>query len=323
MALSFLDSKQLFESRCNYSVDDGNWIRSNLCKWYEQYDDDKYSTIDAKKTIVLNELQINLSQEENSQFIPFEMDRYYDGIDLSDKTIQIHYINAEQLEDYDNAVNVQYSTNKIRFGWLLNGNATYLAGNISFEIRVTGINELGENYLWISRPNNNLNIIASLSGNGIVQPDSNWYQGFVNIMNTKIVEAANYVSQAQAHTSSSQQSAREARQAAIDAQNTVSGFNETVNEKVNEVMESVNAEVAKQISIIENKTSEQVDVVVEEVTKQISVIENKASELVDVVMTEVKKQIDKISQIVVDNKTYIDEKFEESNKQVETVSSFV
>lgn len=84
------------------------------------------------------------------------MDRYYDGIDLVGKLIQIHYINENKDEDYDNAVNIQYTSNKIRFAWLVDQGVTYLAGEVLFEIRVIGSNEFGENYCWISKPNGKL-----------------------------------------------------------------------------------------------------------------------------------------------------------------------
>ena len=133
MALSFSDSKKSLSSKqeenttalfraeqeavseAKISANDASpvleeevWTRSDNCKWYNQYRDDKVSLIDEYKSINLNDTQVNISQEENSQFIPFEMDRYYDGIDLVGKLIQIHYINENKDEDYDNAVNIQY-----------------------------------------------------------------------------------------------------------------------------------------------------------------------------------------------------------------------
>lgn len=177
---------------------DNNWVRNNTYLWYAEYSDDKYSYVDKDKNITVDPTQINLSQEENSQFIPFEIPRYYDGIDLKDKIIQIHYTNSDGDEDFDNVVNVQYNNDKIRFAWLIDASVTYLPGEITFEIRATGVNEKGNNYTWITRPNGKLNIISSLSGKGIIKPDSDWYTGFVNTMNSKINEASAYAEQANA-----------------------------------------------------------------------------------------------------------------------------
>ena len=51
---------------------------------YDKYDhiDEKYSTIDNQKNIIMDSNQINITQEENSQYIPFRMPRYYDGVDI-------------------------------------------------------------------------------------------------------------------------------------------------------------------------------------------------------------------------------------------------
>ena len=48
---------------------------------YNQYTDDKYSTVDNNKNITMDSSQINITQETNSQYIPFQIPRYYDGID--------------------------------------------------------------------------------------------------------------------------------------------------------------------------------------------------------------------------------------------------
>ena len=45
------------------------------------------------KTLQINESNIAIKGEANSQYIPFLMDRYYDGVDLTTKIIQIHYVN--------------------------------------------------------------------------------------------------------------------------------------------------------------------------------------------------------------------------------------
>ena len=59
-----------------YSASD-DFTRSGKYKWYDQYEDSAYSTIDKLKNIKMDDNQINLTQEDNSQFIPFEMPRYY------------------------------------------------------------------------------------------------------------------------------------------------------------------------------------------------------------------------------------------------------
>ena len=74
-----------------YAGDD--FTKSDKYLWYDEYYDDEYSTIDKQKNIVLNKNQVNLTQEENSQVIPFMLDRYFDGMDLMKMLFQIHFVN--------------------------------------------------------------------------------------------------------------------------------------------------------------------------------------------------------------------------------------
>ena len=210
MALSFEESKKqalkqatapMLMSLANEVVVDSPEVftrdNSGKYKWYEEYSDDKISTVDNLKNITVDSSQINLTQEENSQYVPFQMDRYYDGIDLMGMTIQIHYVNASKYEEYCNPINVQYSNTKILFGWLVPSGATAAAGDLTFEITAHGINENGDNYMWRTRPNGKLNVIKSLAGNGVVQPSTDWYVQFVSEMDRKVNEAKNSADRAE------------------------------------------------------------------------------------------------------------------------------
>ena len=79
---------------------ESDFTRSGNYTWYDTFSDNDYSTVDSGKDITLNPNQINITQENNSQVIPFEMPRYYDGVDLMQMTIQIHYVNADNNENY-------------------------------------------------------------------------------------------------------------------------------------------------------------------------------------------------------------------------------
>ena len=103
--------------------------------WFNQFNDEKISHIDENKDITIDSSQINISQESKSQFIPFEMPRYYDGIDLTRMAISIHFTNRDQQHAASPAVNVEYKDDKIRFAWLVDANATHIDGNLQFEIQ--------------------------------------------------------------------------------------------------------------------------------------------------------------------------------------------
>ena len=119
---------------------EAGWIRvtSPSYVWFNDFNDDKISHINESKDITIDDSQINISQESKSQFIPFEMPRYYDGIDLTKMAISIHFTNSDKQHAASPAVNVQYKDDKIRFAWLVDGNATHIDGNLQFEIHADG-----------------------------------------------------------------------------------------------------------------------------------------------------------------------------------------
>ena len=204
-------------------TEEETWIKSDRYLWYDDFDDDKISVVDELKNIKLDPTQVNLSQEESSQYMPFEMSRRYDNFDLAlNARIQFHYVNKEGEEDYVNAINVSYTEDKIRFALLVPYGMTYLDGKVSFEIVATGTNSKGENYKWISKPCKDLEVLKSLSGNGIVDPTtSDWYTQFVRDMDAKITEAQNYAQEAQAAIDTVQTLADQAQASADQAQSVV------------------------------------------------------------------------------------------------------
>lgn len=164
-------------------------------RWFNEYEDNDYSTVDDKKNIELNEKQFNITQEENSQFIPFEMPRYYDGIDLINTALSIHYDRSDKQHGVSEPVNVTYNSEKIRFAWLADASVTGVAGKIKFEIHATGaiFDSDGNSYAyeWKSRPNENLEVLQSLCGvdcGGIINVDSSWVQELVTSVAEKVAQ---------------------------------------------------------------------------------------------------------------------------------------
>lgn len=123
-------------SPVNESVSD--FERSSAYLWYDDYLDTEYSSIGLNKEIVLNPNQLNLTQESNSQVIPFEMPRYYDGVDLMNMTLRIHFINANNVECFSFPINVCYNSKSIRFYWLIDNDATVKDGSLKFEVIAFG-----------------------------------------------------------------------------------------------------------------------------------------------------------------------------------------
>lgn len=209
------DSVSVYEN----SLD--GWTRSNAYVYYSEYFDNNLSEVNDDKSVTVNQKQINLTQESNSQFIPFKMPRYYDGFDLLNATILIHYVNKDGYEENSNAVNVYYNDEYIRFGWLVNKNATAVAGDLEFEIMAVGVNSKGDDYIWKSQPNKTLNVLQSLAGNGIIEPDQTWITSFMTQMNEKVAEAQAYAQNAQSAVTEASNYADNAASSANRAQNVV------------------------------------------------------------------------------------------------------
>ena len=162
--------------------------KSDKYLWYDEYYDNDYSVIDKNKNIKLSSSQVNLTQEENSQIVPFLMDRHYDGIDLMNMFITIYFVNKEGKSAERPAINVEYSDTKIRFYWKLDGAATSVSGKIKLEIRAVGKNEKNENYKWRTKPNEEINILEALSQDGVIEPTEGW-ESYLELINNKVIQA--------------------------------------------------------------------------------------------------------------------------------------
>jgi hypothetical protein len=171
------------------------WTKSYKYDWYDEYSDENASRIDSNKNVTVHDSQINISQEENSQFIPFEMSRYYDGFDLMNTEIWIHYLTSDNYHGSSRAINVSYDTATIKFGWLVDGKATHIDGVLKFEIRAIGVNSNGDAYVWKSKPFEKMNVLKSLiNDNRNIVLDDTWVQELV----TKVAESvAEQIAEAQ------------------------------------------------------------------------------------------------------------------------------
>lgn len=228
-----------------YSGDGGNWQSHPDYKQYFYYDenkikqfafsDDNISSITNEKEIKLDSKQINITQEENSQYIPFEMARYYDGYDLTIATISVHYETSDGEHGVSIPVNVTYNDEKIRFGWLVDAGATRVAGKLKFEIHADGMIVDNENnkkgYTWKTKYNEDLNVLQSLCGydcNDAIKIDDSWVQELVTAVAENVaqqiagVEVAGQVQAAQDAAKAAQDASDSAKESATSASNAAS-----------------------------------------------------------------------------------------------------
>lgn len=85
-----------------------------------------------------------------SNILTFEANRYYDNVDLLTKNIK--FIVSNELGKFtEDAVNLQYNKELIRFSWVLSDSATYKNGTVTAAIAFIG-DEAGRRYVWKSLP---------------------------------------------------------------------------------------------------------------------------------------------------------------------------
>ena len=222
MALSFEESKKQALSQATTPMlmslspdtNSENWSRPDnytIYEYYDEYYDNDMSTVDSSKKITLSTNQINLTQEKNSQYIPFEIPRYYDGFDLSTTNLSIYWVNEVGRGGVSIPVDVYCSEDKIRFAWLIDDDVTARVGKIKFEIQAEGENSKGYKYLWKSKPNDGINVIQSLEIKSFIEPDEQWQETFISKLSAQ-------ADRAEAARDEAQIAANEAKQTAADLQ---------------------------------------------------------------------------------------------------------
>ena len=207
----------------------------------KRYEDEHISFVDEKKNVKVNDYQVNLTQEENSQYIPFEMNRYYDGIDLMGDGMEISFFfeNIEGGYGSRKAINVRYNDTKIRVGFLVPKEATLIAGKLKFEIHVIGSDPFGGRYVWKTKTNDELTIIESLQGNGDYIIDPGFAEDVLDEVKQAASDAKYYSSQTKTY---------------LDNAKT---FNEQTTTAVNEALEQIDKKIADvEVTITENVITE-------------------------------------------------------------------
>jgi hypothetical protein len=122
--------------------------------------------------------EISVQGESNAQYITFIIPRYYDGIDIKDMTINIHYELSDESGSNDYPVNAYYSDEHIKFGWIIPPAAVMYEGAISFCIFAAGIKD---NKQYLLKTETKKYIVKSGLDitTGIPEPDENWYVNFI------------------------------------------------------------------------------------------------------------------------------------------------
>lgn len=243
--MSVMNIDEVNEEVVAYSGEEELMVMSDKYLYYPEYSDDKISVIDDNKNIALDTRQMNLSQESNSQYIRFEMPRYYDGFDLMNTNLLIHFVNKEGYEDYATPINVFYDSTRIQFAWLIDKRVTAVAGIVKFEIHAVGVNSKGDEYIWKTHPNNKMNVVESLCGNGIIVPDQTWITSFLTQVTEQVAIAQTAAQEAKSAVASIDTYVQEAKDAAQEALGVIDNAKEELSQ---EVQDAVNTKVEDALS---------------------------------------------------------------------------
>lgn len=208
--------EQAFAAAAEVSSDE-NWTR--LQKYEEK---EYYSATDVEINLderTIGDLSGNVSTigEDNSQYIQFIMDRYADGVDLTNMLIQIQYRLENGQESVSGPVNVYASESRIKFGWPISRIATQKEQTIQFIVYCTGNREDGEPYMLKTKPINYKIEFTLNNGGTIIAPDEGWFLQFENVMNEKLNQVAGLTEDAIDSAAGAKESEQNAAQSASTA----------------------------------------------------------------------------------------------------------
>lgn len=132
----------------------------------------------TEKTPALQNIGKIVAGDTNSNILTFEMNRFYDNVDLKTKDIRFIVSNTNGIF-MEKAVNLQYNDNLIRFSWVLSYAVTYKSGTVNAAIEIFGT-ENSANYSLKTTPFT-LKVENSLDAMDItVTPPENWFVDFEN-----------------------------------------------------------------------------------------------------------------------------------------------
>lgn len=159
------------------------------------YSDDMIFEVSKEdKSISVIRKQTLISGERNSQYIAFQMPRYYDGIDLSEKNIEVIYVTETGISDINKVINVRRNEEYLLFGWVVPGGALQDPGTLSFCIEFAG-----DEYAMKTMPVE-VEVFDGMNGSDImVEPTGQvWYMQIQNLCSETLEKAQNHETNAAA-----------------------------------------------------------------------------------------------------------------------------
>lgn len=134
----------------------------------------------TEKTPVLSNIGKIVRGDTNSNILDFQINRFYDGVDLYTKNIRFIIKNQNDIFVED-AVNVMYNDDLLRFSWIMSYAATQYSGTITVAIQFYGIEE-DRPYVLKTLPFI-IKIEDSLDANDMYISTPNWFVEIENRLN--------------------------------------------------------------------------------------------------------------------------------------------
>ena len=131
---------------------------------------DQHSTATISEKIVdVSNIGTFVMGEHNSSMITFQIERYYDGVDLSDKKIKIVYKNSNGIYESadDEICNVKYSQKSLRFSWIVSSNVTQTSKFVAYVCFIS------DDYLM--KTENFIVTVKSSFDPSTSEPSANWF----------------------------------------------------------------------------------------------------------------------------------------------------
>lgn len=215
-----------------------------------KYDDDMIFEVSKEdKSISIIKSQTMISGERNSQYIAFRMPRYYDGIDLSEKNIEVIYVTETGISDINKVINVRRNDEFLMFGWVVPGGALQEPGTLSFCIEFAG-----DEYVMKTMPVE-VEVYDGMNGSDImVEPTGQvWYMQIQNLCSETLEKAQEHETNAAVSERNAQtymQNAQNAYSQANLAKESIQGSTDqiAVNKKSIEELEQENAQLSARLA---------------------------------------------------------------------------
>ncbi len=168
---------------------------------FEGYED--YEELQAELGVEIEDRVVIMPSVENlviqldtmSRGIEYTMPRYFDGMDMSTKTIIIQYINAAGQTDCAFATNVKVKTDTISFTWIIDGKVTIKPGMVTYNIAFIGYHQNGKFYNWQTALSYIFVKDGILVTDGIDEPCPSWLHSLQIQIDSTVKKSMYYLNQ--------------------------------------------------------------------------------------------------------------------------------